>query len=642
MTSPEYITGAIAICIAGAVLTLLLSRAKRLAGWLAFVTTIAGAGLVLSAATRALAGVSQPTASPASSALAAATQFLRFQVDGLSAVFLILAAVISVLAALYSISYMNHYTEYGVARYYPCFLLLVAGIYAIFCTTDMMWVWLLLSQFIILPGCLLIGYESRNRRSVRAAFRFLLMMELACAAVMAGAALLAAAPGGAGPSYDLGALRAGLPSLLIGPHYNLVMLAFALLLVGFGIRLGMWPFGQLWLPEASAAPSPVSALLSGVMIKTGVYGLMRSFLWLVPGDHRALFPLETWGGVIVIFGVITLFTGTMQALKQEESKRLLEYHSIGQVGYILLGTGTCMVLLAAGSAVPAVLAAMAFYGALLHVINHGLFKGLLFLNSGSMLYATGTQDLNRMGGLIRFMPLTAITALVASFSISGVPLFNGFVSKWSIYVAAILGSGAGHYLAVCAIVAIVTSALTLASFIKFFGVSFLSRTSDLVKAKAAASAHPGCLEVPWMMQVPQVVLALACILLGVVPVLGFRLIQLALKSSPEGMGSALAAAAPAMNWKLVAPLGGTGAVFAPVALFVVLALMFLVARGIAHLGGAPRRVAVPWLCGYAQEADCFRYRAHNFYGEIKRYFRWIGGGKSTQYSVVSTPLKKSD
>ena len=181
-----------------------------------------------------------------------------------------------------------------------------------------------------------------------------------------------------------------------------------------------------------------------------------------------------------MLGTITLFTGTMQALKQEQSKRLLAFHSIGQIGYILLGTGACMALLPAAGPATAALAAIGFFGALFHVLNHGLFKGLLFLNAGSMLHATGTQDLNKMGGLMKFMPLTAVTALVASFSISGVPLFNGFVSKWSIYVAAVQGSGSAPYLAVCAVIAILTSALTLASFIKFFGVSFLSRTSALV------------------------------------------------------------------------------------------------------------------------------------------------------------------
>jgi formate hydrogenlyase subunit 3/multisubunit Na+/H+ antiporter MnhD subunit len=324
-----------------------------------------------------------------------------------------------------------------------------------------------------------------------------------------------------------------------------------------------------------------------------------------------------------VLGTITLFTGTMQALKQEQSKRLLAFHSIGQIGYILLGTGTCMALLAANTPAMAALATIGFFGALFHVLNHGLFKGLLFLNAGSMLYSTGTQDLNQMGGMMKFMPLTAITALIASFSISGVPLFNGYVSKWTISVAAIQGSGSAHYLVVCAVVAILTSALTLASFMKFFGVSFLSRTSALVRARTAES---GRLEVPWMMQLPQVALAFLCVLLGVAPAIGFRLMQRALDASRGGLGTTLANSFP-LRSRLVAGISevDSAAVFAPATLAVVLALIFLLVYGIAKLGGASRRAAVPWLCGYAREAECNRYVAHNFYGEIKRYFRWLGG-----------------
>jgi formate hydrogenlyase subunit 3/multisubunit Na+/H+ antiporter MnhD subunit len=401
-------------------------------------------------------------------------------------------------------------------------------------------------------------------------------------------------------------------------------LAFGLFLIGFGIKMGMWPFGQVWLPDAHpAAPSPVSAMLSGVMLKTGVYGLMRYFLWLVPVRAQADYPLARWGMLVAVLGTITLFTGTMQALKQEQSKRLLAFHSIGQIGYILLGTGTCMALLPVNTPATAALATIGFFGALFHVLNHGLFKGLLFLNAGSMLHATGTQDLNQMGGMMKFMPLTAITALIASFSISGVPLFNGYVSKWSIAVAAIQGSGSAHYLVVCAVIAILTSALTLASFMKFFGVSFLSRTSALVRERAAQS---GRLEVPWMMQLPQLALAFLCVLLGVVPAIGFRLMQRALEASRGGLGTTLANAFPMRS----GPLAGvtevdSAAVFAPAALAVVLALIFLLVYGISKLGGASRRAAAPWLCGYAREAECNRYVAHNFYGEIKRYFRWLGG-----------------
>jgi formate hydrogenlyase subunit 3/multisubunit Na+/H+ antiporter MnhD subunit len=313
----------------------------------------------------------------------------------------------------------------------------------------------------------------------------------------------------------------------------------------------------------------------------------------------------------------------MQALKQEQSKRLLAFHSIGQIGYILLGIGVCMALLPTGNQKLSTLAALGFMGALFHVVNHGLFKGLLFLNAGSMLYATGTQDLNKMGGLIKFMPLTAITTIVASFSISGVPLFNGFVSKWSIYTAAVQGVEAARYLPVCAVIAILTSVLTLASFIKFFGVSFLSRKSALVTAQAE---RHGRLEVGWTMQIPQVLLAAFCIMLGIFPAIAFRLMQYGLDASRHGLGALLADAAPMVSGPFAGLEETNGAaLFAPLALMLVLVLMFLVTFALSKLGGAARRTAAPWLCGYVCEADCYRYSAHNLYGEIKRYFRWLGG-----------------
>jgi formate hydrogenlyase subunit 3/multisubunit Na+/H+ antiporter MnhD subunit len=351
---------------------------------------------------------------------------------------------------------------------------------------------------------------------------------------------------------------------------------------------------------------------------------MRYFLWLVPPAGQAHFPLAAWGLVVAVLGTITLFTGTMQALKQEQSKRLLAFHSIGQIGYILLGTGACLALLPSSlGPASAPLATIGFFGALGHVLNHGLFKALLFLNAGSMLHATGTQDLNRLGGLIRFMPVTAATTLIASLSISGVPLLNGFVSKWSIYVTTILGSAAAGYLPVCALIAILTSALTLASFIKFFGVSFLSRTSALVSAQAASR---GRLEVGWIMQLPQLLLAAGCVFLGLFPAGAFRFMQLVLDTSRQGFGAPMANAAPITSGfsSGLAFMPGT-ALFAPLIVLLLMGLLFWLVHAFVRLGRAPRRAAVPWLCGYAREAECHRYGAHQFYGEIKRYFRWIGG-----------------
>jgi formate hydrogenlyase subunit 3/multisubunit Na+/H+ antiporter MnhD subunit len=626
MTPEQAVVASILLCIVGSVLTLLVARSRALAGWLAFLITATTAVLIFSAAGRVLA----TGASPESAVFLAVPDIgfaLRIHVDGLTALFLMLAALIATPAALYSIAYMKHYEDYGVARYYPYFLLFLAAMYGLLSTTDMMWFFCIFWQMMTLPGYALIRFENKKPENIRAANKYLIMMQIACAATMIGAELLAdtgaSATGRAGVKYDFETVSASLPALL-SARPGLTTVAFLLFLAGFGIKMGMWPFGQFWLPDAHpAAPSPVSAMLSGVMIKTGVYGLMRYFLWLVPAEALADYPLARWGLVVSVLGTLTLFTGTMQALKQEQSKRLLAFHSIGQVGYILLGTGACMALLPATGSEAGALAALALFGALFHTLNHGIFKGLLFLNAGSMLHATGTQDLNKMGGLLKFMPLTAITTLVASFSISGVPLFNGFASKWSIYVATVQGSGMVRHLAVCAIIAILTSALTLASFVKFFGVSFLSRTSAVVSSQAA---RRGKLEVGWLMQLPQVFLALICVGLGLMPAIAFHLMRLALNASQAGFGTALCNATPLASgsWTGLETVGSK-AVFAPLALAAVLGVMFLVARAFSRLGAASRRAAIPWLCGYAREAECHHYVAHQFYGEIKRYFRWLGG-----------------
>jgi formate hydrogenlyase subunit 3/multisubunit Na+/H+ antiporter MnhD subunit len=623
MMTPEQAVGAaILTCIGGALVALLCSRYKTLAGWASFAATAGSAALIGSAVWNVL--TNGPSSHPAVFWTVPKFGFvLRMYVDGLSAVFLLLAALIALPAALYSISYMRHYSDYGVARYYPNFLLFLGAIYGLLSTTDMMWFFFLFWQLMTLPSYALIRFEYRKPENVRAANKYLIMMQIACVTAMIGTHLLVRSTSAAGGlKYDFDTVSAALPSLLSHAP-GLAAVAFLLFLIAFGIKAGMWPFGQLWLPDAHpAAPSPVSSMLSGVMIKTGIYGLLRYFLWLVPSTARADYPLASWGMVVAILGTITLFTGTMQALKQEQTKRLLAFHSIGQIGYILLGTGACMALLAAGTPIALSLATVAFFGAVLHVFNHGLFKGLLFLNAGSMLHATGTQDLNKLGGLMKYMPLTAITALIASFSISGVPLFNGFVSKWTIYVAAIQGSGYARYLPACALIAIVTSALTLASFIKFFGASFLCRSSELVRVRAKS----GSLEVGWLMQAPQVLLASLCILLGVAPALGFGLLQRGIENSPQGFGADLAANAPLTNGVVTGvSLVTSTAVLVPMVLAAVLLVMFLLAHFVARLGESPHRAAEPWLCGYARENECHRYVAHNFYGEIKRYFLWIGG-----------------
>ncbi len=639
LTPAHAVIGSLLVCFAGAAVTLMIARRRTLAGWVAFAATALASGLALSAAAQTLLhGPSAPATFLSIPGLGFA---LRVHVDGLTSLFIGLIACISLPTSLYSIEYMKQYPGYGVGRYYPNVLLFLAAMYGLVSTTDMMWFFFIFWQMMTLPGYALIRFEYRNPANIRAANKYLVMMQIACLLTMIGAELLATGSagmgtGGSGLKYDFDSISRNLP-VLLREHSRLVAVAFGLFLAGFGIKLGMWPFGQIWLPDAHpAAPSPVSALLSGVMIKTGVYGLMRYFLWLVPVGAQADYPMARWGLIIAVLGTITLFTGTMQALKQEQTKRLLAFHSIGQAGYILVGLGTCLALLPGSDWALVSLAALGFCGAMFHTMNHGLFKSLLFLNAGSMLRATGTQDMNKLGGLMRYMPLTAVTALVASLSIAGVPLFNGFASKRAIYLAAVQAGPGSGYLIVCAVVAVVTSALTLASFIKFFGASFLCQSSELVSRSAA---RPGGLEVNWVMGLPQVVLAGFCVVLGLVPTLAFGSINLALQSSRQGLGVMLSDASP-VGGGLILGVDGLNplSVFDPLAIAGLLGLLLLAAWGLTRLGESPRRSASPWLCGYAKVAEIHRFLPHSFYGEIKRYFGWLGGAPSHP-ADVGTPAE---
>jgi hydrogenase-4 component B len=624
MWTPEQsVALAILTCTAGAAATLCLARHKSLSGWLAFVTvTIAGL-LVLPSAARVLlygAGSAETFFTVQSIGFS-----LRLHVDGLSALFLALAALVSIPAALYSIDYMRHHLEHGVGRYYPNLLLFIAAMYGLVSTTDVMYFFFIFWQMMTLTGYALIRYEPRKPENVRAANRYLWMMQIACAVTMLGAALLAHGPvtlpsGELLLKYDFEAVSHHLPALLQSQP-GLAAFAFALFLVGFGIKTGMWPFGRLWLPDAHpAAPSPVSALLSGVMIKTGVYGILRCFVWLVPADAMTDFPAARWGFVIAILGTITLLTGTLEALRQEQSKRLLAYSTIGQAGYILLAIGVTLALLPSTHPTVQSLGALALLGALFHTVNHGIFKSLLFLNAGSVLHATGSQDLNKLGGLSRHMPLTAFTAFIASAAIAGVPLTSGFASKWTIYAAAIPASVSAKFLPLCVAVAILTSALTLALFVKFYGALFLSRTSALVKSRAA---HAHSLEVSWTMRLSQSFLAFLCLAGGLLPFLPLAVVSAALHTSSQSLAGIATHALPLDNpitATTFATLTSTAA-YAPLAVALILLLAFFTVRTVSRLGGAQQRTAVPWLCGYAVENESNRYRAGHLYAEIHRQLK---------------------
>jgi formate hydrogenlyase subunit 3/multisubunit Na+/H+ antiporter MnhD subunit len=411
-------------------------------------------------------------------------------------------------------------------------------------------------------------------------------------------------------------------------------LAYALLLLGFGCKAGLFPLGQLWLPDAhSIAPSPVSAMLSGVMIKTGVYGLMRTFLGMVPDSAGLQAIGGRWGLILAWLGVLTLFLGTVQALKQEDAKRLLAYSSIGQIGYIVLALGLALVARSSDQAPVRALATLALVGALYHTLNHAVFKGLLFLCAGSVLYATGARRFRSLGGLMACMPATAAAAGVASLAISGVPPLSGFASKWMIVASSILAGVELRVLVLFGIVALFTSAVTLACYVKFFGMTFASSPAREHGARPVR-------EVPWTMLVPKAALALFCVAQGLFPWLGCRMLLAALRNSE---GSAVASmlgeagAGPLLEGRLlgiqVAGLGagqGAAAVAVPLVVLAVLGAGFALAWLLRRCGGSRPKVAPTWLCGYQQPDDRNRYAAHGMYAAFRRAVWWTGGNPRPQ------------
>jgi len=621
MFSPEKsVFISILLCIGGACVASLINN-RRAAGIFSFIVTVCAATLVYYASFVVLShGSGNAVTFLSNESLGFA---LRIHVDGISACFLILAATIAVPALLFSIRYMDHYQDYSPRGYYPFILLFLAAMFGLLSTTDMMWFFFIFWQMMTIPGYALIRYESRKPENKKAANKFMYMMQAACFITMLGAGIIAGHEMVVGGEkilkYDFEAVQNNI-GVLLKEKPILTQFAFMMFLIGFGIKLGMWPFGRVWLPDAHpAAPSPVSAMLSGVMIKTGVYGIIRYFLWLVPQNEWRWFPYEGWGIVISVLGTITLFTGTFSALKQEQTKRLLAFHSIGQVGYILLGIGIALTLADVQNPQWVRIGSIALLGAIFHVFNHGVFKALLFLNAGSILYKTNTQDLNRLGGLMRIMPITGLTALIASFSISGVPPLNGFASKWTIFIGSIYGGYHSFYLPLLGVIAILTSGLTLASFIKFFGSSFLSgkpRDYGSISEKTIGG------DVCSSMLIPQIFLATLCIVFGLFPWLGISKIHEAFLFSTKGFGG-LFGSESAINGNAFAGVSYLqgASIFSPILIASFMVIFGFISFVLIKSGEAQRRKASSWLCGYVSDETACRYTAHNFYGELKRVFK---------------------
>lgn len=611
MTVQFIILASMAVLLLGAAACLFMPYSRRSIGWvsLAFQTLATlGMGAV---ALRVLAAGAYNPDKPLFLISGLGASFL-LKVDALSAIFLLVIAIISWAAGLFSVQYMQHYKE-SLARYYPLFLLFILGMFGVVVVRDLFF-FIVFWEFMTLTSYGLVVYEWGDKKNVNAGFKYFLMTHIGTAGIIIAANVLYHYS----QSFDLDALRPVM-GLLASDNPALLHTVLLLFFLGFATKAGVFPFGD-WLPDAHpAAPSPVSAILSGVMIKMGIYGVLRVFFGMLPVSGFSY----TWGAVLAVFGTISLFVGTLTAMFQHDSKRVLAFHSIGQNGYILLAVGTGLMLLPISPAG----AAIAVIAGLYHLINHAGFKSLLFLTAGALQHKTGTRELDKMGGLGKYMPWTAVCALVAAMGISGIPLLNGFASKWLIYQSTLNPGGNIPILMLAGTVALFTSLLTLASvLVKYFGLAFLGqRTSE----NAGVTS-----DVPKSMITAMVISAVLIVLQGLLVAGVFRGLY-------QGISSLMAPGYwPPLSSLADLSRGGVGlnfgegfvAWYRPLYLLLILGGLGGLSWLLWRSGGAKAKVSELWYSGEVQTPEQVRYLASSYFKTFKQHFN-IRVGSYTQEGV---------
>ncbi|MDD5246727.1 MAG: proton-conducting transporter membrane subunit [Candidatus Omnitrophica bacterium] len=386
-----------------------------------------------------------------------------FSFDALSLFFLFVIFVISLPSAVYSFGYLKG--EYSSAKIKLSWVLLALFILsmALVVTVSDALIFLVAWEIMSLVSYFLVVFDTTQEKSVQAGTIYIVMTHIGTAFLIAGFLLMHKYAHG----FGFAAIK-NASALMPAAVRNIT---FLLLLIGFGTKAGIVPL-HIWLPYAHPqAPSHISSIMSGVMIKTAIYGIIRFVIYILGVDSF------WWAALILILAVISCLVGVIYALMEHDLKRLLAYHSVENIGIILLGVGLAMLFLAAQMPFLAVFSLIA---GLYHLVNHAIFKGLLFLCAGSVYKATHTRDIEKLGGLIKKMPQTSVYFLFGAMAISALPPLNGFVSEWLTLQAFFLGAfsfsgGAKLLLGICAAMLALTSGLAAACFVKAFGITFLAQ-----------------------------------------------------------------------------------------------------------------------------------------------------------------------
>ena len=515
---------------------------------------------------------------------------LRFGLDPLSGFFAVVIALLGLVGAVYGMGYWReHRGQRALGFGWAEYLVLVASMLGVVAARDGVF-FLVAWEIMSLVSFLLVLFDRNRRETLEAGWIYLAAAQLGAACLLVMFLILGRGLG----SMDFAAMGKN-----ISPGGATAV--FLLALLGFGSKAGFVPM-HVWLPEAHpAAPSHVSALMSGVMIKMGIYGILRVLLMLGP-------PPAWWGWTLLGIGAVSGVLGVLFALAQHDLKRLLAYHSVENIGIISLGLGLGTLGWSMGNGA---LAALGFAGALLHVLNHAVFKGLLFLAAGSVLHATDTRDMDQLGGLMRRMPFTGSFFLLGSAAIAGLPPLNGFVSEFLIYLASfrevssVSGPIAGRLAGILALVSLsLIGGLACACFVKAAGTVFLGepRTEKAEKARESSAS----------MLISMGALGTLCVLIGLSGPLVLSGIWNAVRqfSIPDALNEGIwERTFRALTW---VSIGG--------GVLIVIALALVILRK-KLLAGKTVGEAGTWDCGYAAPTARMQYTSSSFASPLVELFR---------------------
>jgi formate hydrogenlyase subunit 3/multisubunit Na+/H+ antiporter MnhD subunit len=607
--SAEVAVGVVGLWLLAGALSLLESERLRLVNRMLFPLAALAALVLAVVAVRAIAEPAQSIVLP----LGLPDLPFRLRLDPLAAFFLFLLAIGAAGISVHAAGYFERETPQRlrlIGLQYHVFLAAMALVVL----ADDAYLFMVAWESMAISSYFLVTTDHRLPAIRRAGFLYLLIAHIGAIAILLCFGILQG--GGGLDQYTFDALRRA----ELTPFWASV--AFVLAFVGFGAKAGMIPL-HAWLPEAHpAAPSPVSALLSGIMLKTAIYGMVRVVYDLIGN------VTWQWGLAVALTGALTALFGVLYALMQHDLKRLLAYHSVENIGIILIGLGLSMIFVATGH--PAA-GALGLIAGLYHTLNHAVFKGLLFLGAGSILHATGLRDLNDMGGLIRRMPATAVYFLVGALAISALPPLNGFVSEWltfqSALQAALLSEGVLRSLVpLLAAMLALAGALTAMCFVKVYGIAFLGQPRE--PRHAPEGGHHSLGDASLCERIGMAWLALWCVLLGIFP---STLVSLLDRVAVSVLGSGLPQAARDSGWLWLVPAQPEQASYAPaiflVTILVVFGLTFAGVRWIWH--GRLRR-SPPWDCGFPEQnarmqdtADAFGQPIRWIFGPIYRIWRRV-------------------